>query len=260
MVCAAAFLAGATLGAFAYWAYARRDEVRRDRRYGRLLSFANHELNTPATAVNMTIINLLSGVFGEVPADQQKWLELTRDQVGRLNALVGELRDLTHMELLRDLKPVLSPAAPSETVDDALAGLRRGFEHSGVELVVEIPEGLPRVNADADRLARTLSSLLFHARKFRVSGPVKLRLAADGPVVAFEIDYAGQPLSPEDAAASLDLWYPARERKDQLLSTTGMGLGFARRLARLCGGDLEFTVDEKGRTRLRLTAPVYGGQ
>ncbi len=260
MPCAAAFLAGAALGALAAWAYFRGDAARRDRRYGRLLSFANHELNTPATAVNMTIINLLTGVFGDVPADQQKWLELTRDQVGRLNALVGELRDLVHLELLRDLKPVLSPAAPSEIVDDALAGMRRGFDHAGVELKVAVPEGLPRVRTDADRLARSLASLLFHARKFRLSGPVSLRAAHDGVVVAFEIDYAGQVLSPADAAASLDLWYPARERRDQQLAATGLGLGFVRRLMLLCGGELQFSSDEKGRARLRVTAPVDGGE
>lgn len=259
MLVAAAFVAGAALGALAAWAWESRERALALRRYGRLLSFANHELNTPATAVNMTVINLLSGVFGEVPPDQERWLEMTRDQVGRLNALVGELRDLVHLELLRDLKPMLAEAEPAEVVEDAVAGLRGGFEQAGIEFKTDVAPGLPVVRTDPDRLSRTLASLLFHARKFRLSGGVDLRVAAEGDAVSFAASYLGPVLSPEDQAASLDLWYPARERKDQKLAATGLGLGFLRAMARVCGGDLTLTCDEKGRTRLTLTAPVNTG-
>ncbi|MBI3564175.1 MAG: HAMP domain-containing histidine kinase [Elusimicrobia bacterium] len=259
MIAAAVFVAGAALGAFIAYAACSSAARRRERTAGRLLSFANHELNTPATAVNMTVINLLSGVFGEVPPDQKRWLEMTRDQVGRLNALVGELRDLVHLELLRDLRPMLGEAEPAELVEDACASLRGGFEQAGVELKTSVGEALPVVRTDADRLARSLASLLFHARKFRLSGPVSLRVAADGPAVLFEVSYTGAALSPEEAAASLDLWYPARERKDQKLAATGLGLGLTRAVARACGGDLLFAVDEKGRSRLTLSAPANGG-
>ncbi len=252
------FLAGVGLGGFIAWTFACRAAARRDRRCGRMLSFVNHELNTPATAVGMAVVNLLSGIFGELSADQRKWLELTQNQLGRLNSLVGESRDFVHLELLRDLRPVLAPAAPAMIIDAALSCMRCGFEHSGVELLAAVPEGLPRVRADAERLARSLASLLCHARKFRLCGPVRLSAAVDGPVVSFEIDYMGQVLSPAEIAASLDLWYPARARKDQLLAASGLGLGFARRLTRLCGGEMEFASDDKGRARLRLTAPVYG--
>lgn len=259
MIPAAIFAAGAVLGAVV--AYAVRDGAarRRERVAGRLLSFANHELNTPATAVNMTVINLLSGVFGEVPADQRRWLEMTRDQVGRLNALIGELRDLVHLELLRDLRPMLDEADPAEIVSDACASLRGGFEAAGVELKTALPDALPLVRTDTDRLARSLASVLFHARKFRLSGPVTLRVAPDGDAVLFEVSYTGPALAPAEAAASLDLWYPARERKDQKLAATGLGLGFTRAVSRACGGDLSFAVDEKGRTRVTLSAPANGG-
>lgn len=259
MIAAAAFLLGAAAGAAAVALLARKRALAHEKRSGRLLSFAMHELNTPATAVNMTVINLLSGVFGEIPEDQRKWIELTREQVARLNALIGEMRDLVHLEIHRDLKPLLEDAAPADVVDQAVTGLRQGFSHAGIELKTEVAPGLPQVRVDGDRAARSLASLLFHARKFRVSGGVSLRVFAEGPAVVFEVSYDGQRLSPADAEASLDLWYPARERKDQLLAATGLGLGLVRGVLRLCGGDLTMAADEKGRTRLRMTAPAAGG-
>jgi two-component system phosphate regulon sensor histidine kinase PhoR len=258
MAPAAAFVAGALAGAvlagFAAW----RLTSSRAQRYGRLFSFAMHEVNTPVTAVNMTIINLLSGVFGDVPPEQVKWIEMTRDQVGRLNALVGEIRDLVHLELHRDLRSQMDAALPSEIAEEALLTTRRGFEHAGVALRVDLPGGLPKVRADADRAVRSLGSLLFHARKFRVGGAVLLSASLRGKSVAFEIEYTGSPIGRDEARRSLELFYPARERKDQLLAATGLGLGLVREVMRRTGGDVEFVVEDTGRSRLILTLPVEG--
>lgn len=256
MTLAAAFIAGALAGALAAGCAARRLIAERTQRYGRLFSFAMHELNTPVTAVNMTIINLLSGVFGELPPDQLKWIELTRDQVGRMNALVGEIRDLVHMEMHRDMHLNMGAGAPAEIVEEALASSRRGFVYANIDLRVDVPAGLAKVRTDSDRAARSLASLLYHARKFRASGPVSVRVLRRGARVAFEIEYLGHKLAPGEALASLDVFYPARKRKDQQLAATGLGLGLIRAVMRRVGGDLDLVVDEKGLTRLVLTAPV----
>jgi signal transduction histidine kinase len=257
---AAIFLAGACAGGLVAGIAAWRLTQERAARYGRLFSFAMHEINTPVTAVNMTIINLLSGVFGDVPAEQLKWIEMTRDQIGRLNGLVGEIRDLVHMELHREFRSSLTAIPPKELIEDALVTLRRGFEQSSIELRVEIAEELPKVRADAERASRSLSSALFHARKFRVSGPVTVRALRRGAAVACEIEYGGQALDPEEARRSLELFYPALSRKDQILAATGMGLGFIRAVMRRVGGDLELIVGEKGLTRLVLLFPAEEGK
>jgi signal transduction histidine kinase len=256
MSTAAAFLAGAAAGGLVAGVAAWRLTEERAARYGRLFSFAMHEINTPVTAVNMTILNLLSGVFGDVPSEQVKWIEMTRDQVGRLNALVGEIRDLVHMELHRELRSSLTASAPKDLIAEALTTMRRGFEHSSVELRVELPEDLPSVRTDADRAVRSLSSLLFHARKFRLSGPVTLRAVRRGDAVAFEIEYVGQRLDPREARRSLELFYPARDRKDQILAATGLGLGLVREVMRRVGADLDLVVEDKGLTRLVLLVPA----
>jgi len=100
----AAFLAGAVLGGAVAGLAAQAAYRRKAALFGRLFSFAMHELNTPITAVNMTVLNLLSEVFGKLPAPLKPWIEMTREQVGRLNGLVGEVRDFVHMELHEDLR------------------------------------------------------------------------------------------------------------------------------------------------------------
>jgi two-component system phosphate regulon sensor histidine kinase PhoR len=256
MATAAAFVAGALLGgAVAGWAAWRLAE-RRAAEYGRLFSFAMHEINTPVTAVNMTIINLLSGVFGEVAPDQVRWVEMMRDQVGRLNALVGEIRDLVHLEQHLDLRTSVEDAAPAEIVEQALTSMTRGFAHAGIELAVAVAPELPNVRTDADRAARSVASLLFHARKFRLSGPVSLSVKAAGSAVEFSIRYRGQKILPAEVRRSLELFYPAHRRSDQILAATGLGLGLVREVMTSLGGDVDLTVDGAGDALLTMRLPV----
>lgn len=249
----AAFLAGALSGA-AVAAYAARWSYRRNaEEYARLFSFAMHELNTPLTAVNMTVLNLLSDVFGELPAPLKPWVEMTREQVGRLNCLIGEVRDFVHMELHKDLRVSATELSVAEILDEALVSISRGMEQAGVEFTVLRTESLPNVRTDADRAARCLSSVLFHARKFRTGGPITLKTAKVPGAIAFAVTYQGPRLSAKDVAESLELYYPARTRKDQVLGATGMGLGLIRAVARVIGGDFEFRVEEDGRATATLT-------
>lgn len=249
----AAFAAGLLIGAVGAAAFAAAVLRRRAALYGRLFSFAMHELNTPVTAVNMTVMNLLEGVFGDLPASHRPWIEMAREQVGRLSALVGEIRDLVHMELHKELRLNVAASSPQDIVSEAVAGLRQGFTLAGVELLLRVPEGLPSVSADVDRAPRSLASMLFHARKFRKGGPVTLTAARGEGVVDFTVSYDGPALPPEEAAASLGLFYPAMPRNDQKLAATGLGLGLIAAVMARTGGALRFDVDHDGRSRLTLS-------
>lgn len=255
---ALAVLAGAAGGAAVAGAAAWWLAEARARRYGRLFSFAMHELNTPLTAVNMTVINLLSGVFGELPAEQRKWVEMTQEQVWRLSALVGEIRDLVHLELRRDLRSTVDDTDPAAIVREAAASARHGYQNAGVRLTLDIEEGLPAARVDSERAVRSLAGLLFHARKFRVGGDVTLRARRGGPGVVCEVAYDGLPLP--RAQESLDLFYPARRRDDQVLAATGLGLGLPREVMRRVGGDLDFAVDARGRSVLSLSLAAAPGR
>lgn len=251
-----AFLAGLVVGAAAalivggLWARARVAK------YARLFSFALHELNTPVTAVNMTVINLGSGVFGELPEPLHPWVELAREQMARLNAIVGEFRDFVHWDLHGDLRLSEETLGAAEIAEEALSGVRRSLAQASVPLEADLPPGLPMVRADADRAGRCVTSLLHHARKFRTVGPVSLAVSAGGGFARFRVGYQGPPVPAAEAEACLDLFYPARRGKSQVLAATGMGLGLVREIARMMGGDLDFACDEEGRAAVELRLPT----
>lgn len=222
----------------------------------RMLSLSLHELSTPITAINMTLVNLLSGVFGEIGSEQRRWVELSQDQIARLSALLFETRDFIHIEMGRDLRTDIEAVPASEILEDALSAHRRAFAHAGVELVVDAPSDPHRCRTDAQRAARSLAALIQHAKKFRAAGPVLVRMSRDGSRMRFEVCYQG-PAQPLDASArSLELFYPVRRRSDHVLSASGLGLGFVRLLMGQLGGEVEFDVDAAGKARLSLILTV----
>ncbi len=250
-----AFFGGLVIGAAAvaagvfFWDHAR------SLRLGRFFSHAAHEINTPITAINITTLNFLSGVFGEMPPDQVKWMDMMRDQVGRLNGMVGELRDLIHLMLCGDLVLQAESVAPAELIEEALAPIRRGASPSQADVNADLPADLPRVRVDRARTIRTLASLVFHARKFRSSGDLRLTGENQGASVALRLEYAGQAISQAEAQRSLELLYPA-SRFGHVLSAVGLGLGVLRAVARHGGGDLGMKVGPDGHTVLCLSLPV----
>lgn len=248
----AAFLLGATAGGGIALVVATAFLRSRCRLYGRLFSFALHELNAPITSINMAVANLLGGVFGEVPPNHRKWLEMTHDQITRLTFLLAELRDLVLLDLEGDFRASLAPVSVPEVLESALASHRRGLAAGDLELRVETEDGLPGGLSDGGRLSRSLAGLVQHARKFRTRGPILIRALRRGSKLVFEVGYEGRILPPAEIKRSLELHYPAWRRDDQVLNAVGLGLGFVHLLMRRLGGDLEFESDSAGNGRLRL--------
>lgn len=247
------FAAGGLLcGSLAFWLFWRAR-----RAFGRLLAFGIHEINSPITAVNMMILNFRSGVFGELQESQKEWMELMREQTGRLNGMMGELRDLVGLELDGEFDVSCEEMELPPAIETALLSIRTGAARSKVGIRVELEPALPKVRADGDRLARTIVGVLYHARKFRISGDIRVKAGASEPGRPLElrVEYAGPKLSGAEARRALALFYPAR-RRDRLLSATGFGLGMARIVMRRQGGDLRFNVDADGRSHLLLEIPL----
>jgi len=255
-----AFAAGAAAGGGAAWVAFKKEQVR----YGKLLAFMLHELNTPLTSLHMTVLNFLQGVFGPLPKDQESWINVLREQTTRLGYLMGDTRDFVHMQFHRDLKPHPEPVALAATLAELLSQMESSLSRGGVEIVRQFAEGLPDAAADKDQIQRILYAVIANARKFQSGGKVFLELQQLPPQpnaarreLELIVSYQGPKVTPDNAAAMLDLFYPMRRRNDSdVLPCVGLGLGFCRELLERQEGTLTFEVEESGLSRIRVRLPV----
>ncbi|HEY1332614.1 MAG TPA: histidine kinase dimerization/phospho-acceptor domain-containing protein, partial [Myxococcaceae bacterium] len=119
----------------------------------RLMDSLVHDVRNPlnALAINVEILQekLARAAGGEVPPTQAKNLQAMREQVARVNGMLGDFA--------RFLAP--SPTAPavqslSSMVRDAVGVLGHAGRRARVKVMVDVPEGQSAVEAmDASALA-----------------------------------------------------------------------------------------------------------
>ncbi|HEX7354474.1 MAG TPA: DUF4118 domain-containing protein [Mycobacteriales bacterium] len=125
-----------------------------------LLSAVSHDLRTPLASVKAAVSSLRQDDISWSPADERELLATIEESADRLDALVGNLLDMSRLQT-GALHPYLRPTSLEEVVPLALAGL----DGAG-RVLLELPDDLPLVLTDPGLLDRVLGNLLANALRF----------------------------------------------------------------------------------------------
>jgi signal transduction histidine kinase len=129
-----------------------------------------------------------------------------------------------------------------------------------VSLVADLPDHLPPIAVDADRIVQALNNLIGNALKFTPSGGVVRIGAADGGAqVRLCVTDSGPGVPAEDAPHVFDRFWTAR--RTARARGTGMGLAIVRGIADAHGGRawLEPPVAGSGAT-FNIALPVAASE
>ena len=198
-----------------------------------LLSAVSHDLRTPLA----TIKAWLTGLLDEDAAfDLDATHHIVRAAVGevdRLNALVGNLLDMSRLEtgaLHVNTQPVEIDAVAAA----AVAGL--GYHSHHVDLA--LPDTLSPVLADAALLERVLANLIDNAVRHSPPGkPCQVRARVTGEVMEVHIVDHGNGIPVERR----DTVFRPFQRLDDHAGGVGLGLAVARGLSEALSADLRIT-------------------
>ncbi len=215
----------------------------------------SHGLRTPLTVVQGQAEMLLrvlekSGIDGRM----QRSTEVVIKSAQRMGVTLRDLVDLTELEAGQPLK------LNRETVDlrsfvPRVSERLRGLLETE-RLRVKIPEGLPPVNADPDRLERILTNLISNALKYSGANTEVTVTAArrDGEVVLSVID-RGRGIPPEEIPL---LFQPYRRaqviRAPQ--ESLGLGLYITRGLVEAHGGRIWVESEPGKGSTFSFTLPM----
>ena len=145
----------------------RLERIRAD-----FLSRVSHELRTPLTLIKGFAETLQDEGFQD-SEEANRYLSVIGENTDRLARLVGDLVRLSSIELGRH--PIrLEAVSLQDRVRQAVQSFEVRAREKGIALVSEIPEGLPPVMADPDRLTEILFNLLDNAMKFTADGEIRV--------------------------------------------------------------------------------------
>ncbi len=222
-----------------------------------LVATASHELKTPLTSVRLAVHLLLEESVGPLTPKQLELLMDARENSERLLAVVNNLLDLARLEQgWSQLE--FRPEPPDGLLQAAAEAARARANDKGVEIVLDVPKGLPAVAADATRLGNALGNLLDNALTYTDRGgriTLSARATADG--VTLSVADTGVGIPPAYLPHVFEKFFrvPGQSRG----SGTGLGLAIAHEIVIAHGGTITCESQPDAGTVFRLTLPLAAG-
>lgn len=210
-----------------------------------------HELRSPLTNIRGYLEALQDGVIdvdGSVP--------VIAAEVALLIRLVEDLQELALVESgITTIHPV--PAGVHELVERCVAAYLPMAAERGALLTTDLPEGLPSVMVDAQRIAQVVSNLVRNALQHSpVGGTVALTAVRTGAYVELAVSDAGEGMPGEELSRVFERFRRLDPSRSRATGGIGLGLTIARLLVELHGGRIHAAARPEGGTTVAFTMPV----
>jgi PAS domain S-box-containing protein len=231
-------------------------EVEADRAKTEFISTVSHELRTPMTSIKGYVDLLLMGSAGSLSETQQRFLQIVRANADRLRTLVDDLLDISRIEsgrLQLDLRPVPLESA----VEAVVASFKARVDEKRQQIEVELPDHLPLVMADNDRLIQILMNLVSNAHKYTPEGgQIRIRARLQEEMIRVEVQDTGIGIPPEALPRIFERFYRVDDPRVQETSGAGLGLSIVRTLVELHGGQIGVESEVGKGSTFYFTLPI----
>ena len=207
------------------------------------LSTVSHELRTPLTSVlgfaKIIRKRLEEKIFPAVNIEDQKIKKSMKQVSENLNVVVSEGERLTNLiNDVLDLAKIESgrmewnkkPVFMQDVISRAIASTSSLFEEKGLLLEKNIPEDLPLISADQDKLIQVVINLLSNAVKFTDKGSVVIEASLDNGQILVEIQDTGIGIADEDKHKIFERFRQAGDTLTDKPKGTGLGLPICREI------------------------------
>jgi two-component system sensor histidine kinase BaeS len=191
-----------------------------------------HELRNPLAVLQGTLEALGDGVYEPTAENVGPAL----DQVRTLNRLVEDLRTLALADA-GELRLQLQPLGLGRLLERAIEAHREGAAERGLALEADLPQEVPSIQGDYDRLTQVLGNVLSNALRYvPAGGAVRITAAADDGGVAVRIADNGPGVRAEDLPRVFDRFWRGDPSRSRGTGGSGLGLAIARRVVEAHGG------------------------
>jgi two-component system phosphate regulon sensor histidine kinase PhoR len=216
------------------------------------VSNVSHEFRTPLASLKAMVETLENGALEE-PKVARDFIGRIHKEIDRLNSLVGDLLELSRLERGQtELR--LSPIDLGSLVEEVRAQFQARAKAKGIALEIDLPDGLPQVMGEPDRLRQVLVNLLDNALKFTPDGGrVKVSASDKGHAVEVSLSDTGIGIPAEHLPHIFERFYKVdRSRRDQGI---GLGLAIAKHIILAHGGEVRVNSEEGRGSTFSFTVP-----
>jgi len=202
-----------------------------------LLDSVAHELRTPLTSITAAVTTLRSEP--SLDAEQSgEMLQVIEEEAARLDRLVGQAMEMAELDA-NDIKLDLRLHSMREAVDLALEAVQGPLKNHPLEL--RLPDTLPPVLIDLERIAKVLQHLLENAAKYSPEGsPIFVSAEVSKDQLVTSVADRGAGVDDFEKMMIFDKFYRGQGQRYRVQGT-GMGLAIAKAIVEAHGGSIDVT-------------------
>jgi two-component system phosphate regulon sensor histidine kinase PhoR len=195
----------------------------------------SHELRTPLSIIKGYVETLLDEQPPEEPTAKQ-FLQTIERHSRRLESLIADLLSISELES-QQARLNLTAVSVRAEAESVLEELKQRAREKNMAVVSEVPENLPPVRADAERLHQVLFNLLDNAVKYtQAGGRVVVTAKEKDDEAQVCVTDNGPGIAPEHLSRIFERFYRADKARSRELGGTGLGLSIVKHIIQAHGG------------------------
>ena len=206
-------------------------ELQRLENYRReFLGNVSHELKTPIFSIRGFAETLLDGALDDEQVSESFVQKILRN-AERLGNLAEDLSEVARIEM-GELKMTVEPFSLQRVVGEIVESLEPVAQDKAVTLRCQIPDGLPPIAGDRERIQQVLVNLIDNAIKYNNAGghvEVVARLLPSRQIKVSVVD-DGIGIAPEHIARLTERFYRVDTSRSRSQGGTGLGLAIVKHI------------------------------
>ena len=238
---------------------------RKNRRLRRLYTTAqrfvdnvSHEFRTPLTVIKDYVSLVREGACGDVNDEQARMLDVAAVRVNDLNTMVDDMLDISKLEAGM-LAAWRRPCRLSDIAEAVTPALREKAVVRDVAFTIDVPDDLPEVYCDAEKVGRVIINLVVNAIKFcGEEADVRLTARADEPAGEVLVSVAdnGQGIAPDDLQRIFRRFKQLGASIRQSTKGFGLGLNIAQELTAINLGEMRVQSESGHGSTFSFSVPL----
>jgi len=217
-----------------------------------LVADVAHELRTPLSNIQ----GYLEAIRDQVMEPNAATIRALSEEAALLARLVDELQELSlaeagELKLVYQAEDIITLIKQTASPWEAQAATKQ------ISLSLDLPDKLPSVNVDWQRISQVLHNLLENAVAHTGGGGrITIGAAGKGDRVEVWVADTGEGIPAEDLPNVFERFYRVDKSRARATGGSGLGLTIAKRLVEAHGGQIEAQSKLGQGSRFSFTLPV----
>ncbi|MDQ3395717.1 MAG: HAMP domain-containing histidine kinase, partial [Bacteroidota bacterium] len=220
------------------------------------IAVVSHELKTPLSAMNMSLMLLQDERFGSLNDEQTQLAASMKKEVQRLIKMVTELLDLSKVETgTIDLEKKF--VSPELLIEYSTAPVEIQLKEKDIVIIRNVDKDLPEVYVDPEKISWVLINFLSNAVRYSPpGGKITVSVSVSDNYMEFSVLDQGPGIEPENLSKVFNKFVQIATNGKKNKSGLGLGLAISKEVIDAHEGEIAVASDFGEGSKFYFRIPI----